>query len=89
MRTAIALPLLLALEDKKRAALLVGLVYFILYLLSSLASRNAHRLEEWRGGEEKAARFIWRIDWLLFVCLVPLLWFRWYPFVIACFSSIV
>ena len=87
-QTAIALPLLLALEAKKRAALLVGLVYFVLHLLSSVASRNAHRLEDWKGDEEKAARFIWRIDWLLFVCLVPLLWFNWYPLVIACFVAL-
>ena len=50
-QTAIALPLLLALEAKKRAALLVGLVYFVLHLLSSVASRNAHRLEDWKGSE--------------------------------------
>jgi len=87
-QTAIALPLLLTLEDKKRAALLVGAVYFVLHFLSSMASRNAYRLADWRGDEDKSARFLWRIDWLLFACLVPSLWFHWYPAVIAIFVAL-
>ncbi len=38
---ALALPILLYLSDNRRVALIVGIVYFILYFLTSIASRNA------------------------------------------------
>jgi len=38
---ALSLPFLLALSDKERGALLIGLVYFIIYLFTSYASRRA------------------------------------------------
>ncbi len=39
---AIALPFLLFLSEDKRTAIIVGIVYFFLYLLSSYASRKSH-----------------------------------------------
>ncbi len=39
---ALTLPILLYLTGKERTALIVGVVYFILYLLSSYASRKSH-----------------------------------------------
>ena len=38
---ALALPVFLALSDKRRSALVVGLVYFVIYLFTSYASRSA------------------------------------------------
>ena len=38
---ALSLPLLLAIEDTQRSALVIGAVYFAIYLLSSYASRRA------------------------------------------------
>ncbi|MFN2143996.1 MAG: MFS transporter, partial [Anaerolineales bacterium] len=38
---ALALPLFLALNDKRRSALVIGLVYFVIYLFTSYASRSA------------------------------------------------
>jgi len=38
---ALALPVFLLLEDKRRSALVVGLVYFVIYLFTSYASRGA------------------------------------------------
>ena len=38
---ALALPVFLMLEDKRRSALVIGLVYFIIYLFTSYASRGA------------------------------------------------
>ncbi|MFC1713023.1 MFS transporter [Candidatus Poribacteria bacterium] len=75
-QTALALPLFLTLADKKRTALLIGVVNFVLYILSSIASRHSHRLAEWKDGEDRAARFIWVIDWMIYASLIPLLWFR-------------
>ncbi|MFH1006272.1 MAG: MFS transporter [Candidatus Latescibacterota bacterium] len=84
-QAAMALPLFLMLDDRRRAALLVGAVFFVLHILSSIASRRAHHLATWRGGEEHVARFIWGGNALLFACLIPLLYFRLYPLVIVCF----
>ena len=88
-QTAIALPLLLALDDEsKRSALLVAGVYFVLYFLSSFASRNSHHISNWRGGDEGAARFMWWIDLALFALLIPALWFSWYPAIIVLFVGL-
>jgi len=38
---ALALPLFLALSDKRRSALVIGLVYFVIYIFTSYASRSA------------------------------------------------
>jgi len=38
---ALALPVFLILDDKRRSALVVGLVYFVIYLFTSYASRSA------------------------------------------------
>lgn len=87
-KTAIALPILIALDVSKRTALLVGGVYFALYFLSSFASRNSHRISDWRSGDEGAAQFMWWIDLALFALLIPVLWFGWYPAIIALFVGL-
>ncbi|MCG8452920.1 MAG: hypothetical protein MI717_07050, partial [Spirochaetales bacterium] len=56
---AMALPLLLMWEDKRRAGLLVGAVYALLSLLSGLASRGAHAFMKSSGGAQDASRKIW------------------------------
>ncbi len=38
---ALALPVLLSLANKQRVSIIVGMVYFVLYFLTSIASRNA------------------------------------------------
>ena len=87
-QTAIALPVLVALDASKRSALLVAVVYFLLYFLSSFASRNSHRFSDWRGGEEGAAQLMWWIDLALFASLIPALWFGWLPSVIVLFVAL-
>ena len=87
-QTAIALPVLLVLDDSKRAALLVAAVYFVLYFLSSFASRHSHQVSDWRGGDEGAARFMWWIDLAVFALLIPALWFNWYPAMILLFVGL-
>jgi MFS family permease len=47
---ALSLPLFVALEDTKRAALVVGVVYFVLYLLTSYASRSSAQFSVWFKG---------------------------------------
>lgn len=43
---ALTLPLLVALEDTRRSAVMVGIVYFAIYLLTSYASRSAAEVSE-------------------------------------------
>lgn len=85
-QTAIALPLFLAFDAEKRAAILVGLVYFVLYFLSSLGSRHSYAIADWRGGDDNAAGFMWWVNGAIFVLLIPALWFvDWYYVAIALF----
>lgn len=49
----LSLPILLALADRQRVALLVGVVYFVLYLLGGMASRGAGRFAGRCGGDER------------------------------------
>lgn len=72
---ALSLPFLLAYSGEQRAAVLVGAVYFVLYLLSSQASLMAHRIVDWFGGEKRASRVLWAIQLASFALMVPaLLW---------------
>lgn len=87
-QTAIAMPLLLMHDESKRAALLVGGVYFALYFLSSFASRNSHKVTEWRGSDEGAARVLWWVNLGLYALLIPALWFNTYPAIIALFVGL-
>lgn len=67
---ALALPLLTALPASQRSAVLVGMVYFVVHLLSSWASRQAHRVQEYMGGEEPAARVLWLLNLGLYAALL-------------------
>lgn len=87
-QTAIAMPLLLTLNESERAALLVAGVYFALYFLSSFASRNSHKVTEWRGSDEGAARVLWWVNLGLYALLIPALWFNTYPAIIALFVGL-
>ncbi len=87
-QTAIALPLLLTLGESKRTALLVAGVYFILYFLSSLASRNSHKITDWQDGDENAARLMWWIALALFALLIPALIRNLHPAMIVLFIGL-
>jgi len=47
------------LSDVQRSAILIGVVYFVLHMLSSVASRQSHRVADMAGGEDRAARWLW------------------------------
>lgn len=51
---ALAMPLLLLWEDKQRSAMLVGVVYFALYMLTAGAARHAGTLQRWLHGDGRA-----------------------------------
>lgn len=64
----IAIPLFIMLEREQRVSLLIGIVYFVLYMLSSIASKNSYRLTGLFKNEDKALGIL-----LLFVCVLYLI----------------
>lgn len=73
---ALALPLLLGFQEDKRTALMIGLVYVILYLLSSLASRHAGYVVTYFRSEAAAGLFLWQINLCLFGLIAAGVLFR-------------
>jgi MFS family permease len=51
---ALGLPIFVALQDDRRSSLIIGVVYFGIFLLSSLASRNAGRVGGYFGDVGRA-----------------------------------
>ena len=58
------------LSQVQQSALLVGPIYLVLHLLSSAASRNAHRVAKRAGGEANAARWMWAASVGIFAVLL-------------------
>ena len=70
LKTAcLSLPIMLAVADYKRVAVLVGAVYFLLHLLGSFASRGAGRFAELCGGQQRSARVLWTTELLVFLLM--------------------
>jgi MFS family permease len=84
-QVAIGLPVLLFASDLKRTAVLVGVVYFVLHIMSSVAARQAHRVVDAAGGEDAATNVLWRVDWFLFAGLLASLVLGWQAPAIAAF----
>ena len=82
---ALAMPLFLYLDDQKRAAILVGAVYFVLHMVSSYASRSAHRVCTALGGEHPARQKIWIFEFFLFLLMIPLFFLNLTSLLIAAF----
>jgi len=85
---ALGLPFLLALDAERRTAVLVGVVYSVLYLLSSFASRASGALAERARGEERAARLLWAADLVVFAAMGLAVAASLWPLVIACFVAL-
>ncbi len=75
---ALALPLFVYMEDTRRGAIIVGVVYFILHLLSAWASRKSHRITQHAGGEEQGAVNIWKSSLVIYFLLALILYMKWY-----------
>jgi len=73
------------LSDEQRSVVLIGPVFFILFLLSAFASRNAYRLVSKHGREDKAARLLWGMSVLLFLVLLPALYYSIHWIIISGF----
>jgi MFS family permease len=66
---ALALPLMTGFDDRRRTAVLVGAVYCVLYVASSVASRRADAVRRRAGSEQRGARWLWWGDLGIFVAL--------------------
>jgi len=79
---AAAVPLVAALfagmrmTEQQKSVLLIGPVFFVLFVLSAVASRRAHRLVALHGGEDRAAHKLWGWIALIFLGLLPAFWLR-------------
>jgi hypothetical protein len=76
-QAALALPLLGALEEGRRSAVLIGVVYAVLYLLSSVAARNSHRFATRFGGATNASRALWLGLLLVYLLMIPSFALQW------------
>ena len=66
----LSLPLVDRLADgEQRTALVIGLVFFVYFLLMGVASRRAHRVCLWAGGEERMTRLAWGANLLAFALM--------------------
>ncbi|MBT4502218.1 MAG: MFS transporter [Gemmatimonadetes bacterium] len=72
-------------SETQQATLLVGPVYFVLYLLSGAASRQAHRIATLSGGEDGAAVRLWAATLILFAALGIAAYYEVNPLLIALF----
>ncbi|MFH2032054.1 MAG: MFS transporter [Bacteroidota bacterium] len=82
---ALAIPFLLFMDNKGRTAVIIGIVYFILYILSAFASRNSHKIAEHFGGEYPACKKLWYVDLAIYTALIPFLFFELYLIAIILF----
>lgn len=78
MNMALTIPLFVAWSDTRRSAIMIGGVYVVLYLISAYASRYSYRITDRAGGEEEGSRFLWKTVFVLYVSLIPLLYFGYY-----------
>ena len=66
---ALAIPVLIGLNDHQRVALMIGGVYFFLHLMSSFASRNAGALADRVGNDNRAAKVLWGLNSFVYMLL--------------------
>ena len=82
---AVGLPLLLATSQVTRTAVLVGAVYFVLYLASSVASRKSHLLNKRSGDENRTAAWLWMVALGLYALAGAGMFLNFAAFAIAAF----
>lgn len=66
----LSVPILLAFQSEQRVTIFVGCFYFIMYILSSFASKNANRFEHWVGGPVLASKRLWMFHLTMYGLIV-------------------
>ena len=72
-----SLPILAGLHEKQQVAIMIGLVYLPLFFLESIASRRSEAVRVALGGEEPGARFLWKLNLLIFALIAGGLLLDW------------
>ncbi len=85
---AVALPVLLALSGEQRTAILVGVVYFLIYLMTSQASRNAGKIQRLVGNSAAALNVNYLVNTLIYLLAGLGFFLKVYPLVILAFLGI-
>jgi len=85
---AVALPVLAGLGTNSRTPVLIGLVYFILYILSAIGSRKSHAFVAAFKSEARGAGIIWKIVFVLYLAMLPFLAAKSYPAAILFFIGL-
>jgi len=85
---ALLLPIFITWGETRRSAIMIGVVYVILYLASAYASRSSHRLTSYAGGEERCSRLLWKVVFVSYVTLIPLLFFGYYYIAVIGFIAL-
>ena len=73
------------LDNSQQAAILVGPVYLVLFLLSAVASRNSHLFVRKPGLESRTARYLWAAMLLTFAIMLPAAFYAQTWLVIICY----
>ncbi len=85
---AVALPVFLYLVDQERVAVLVGLTYFFLYLMTSVTSRSAGRIASKLSDISRGINITYVIGGALIVISGISAYMKWYPIAVAGFIGI-
>ena len=72
---AISLPFLTKMPEEKRTAVLVGIVYTILYICTSISSRQSWRIAKLAGNDNNAARLLWFISVCIYIVMAAAIFF--------------
>ena len=75
----------ISMSDVQKSLILIGPVYFLLFLLSAVASRNAYKVFSLFSSDKVASQFIWKISFILFVTFFIAIFFRFTTLIITCF----
>ncbi|MCP4120396.1 MAG: MFS transporter [Bacteroidetes bacterium] len=73
------------LTEEQQSVILIGPVYFFLFVMSAIASRKSHKLVKKHGDEDQAARRIWLYLLIIMAALIPSMYFKVYWAMIAGF----
>ena len=73
------------LSNEQKSVALIGPVFFMLFIMSALASRNAYRLVSKAGHEDKAAGLLWGFCVIIYLVLLPAMYYEIHWIMITCF----
>jgi MFS family permease len=85
---ALALPIFLCLEADRRIAIVVGGVYFVIYLVTSWAAASSHRLQSRARSPSRAVNFSFVIGVALLLVAGVATWTKVYALSIAAFLAL-